>query len=473
MRQKIFLIGLTMAFGVVLTGCHMKHEWKDADCTRPRTCAVCGETEGEALGHDWQEADCTRPRTCAVCGETQGEALGHIWQEADCTRPRTCSVCGEIQGEAAEHDWQEADYFAPQTCTVCGKTQGEPLQPSFEAHGLSINARVGETYDYVTCCAEDKSLTTVGKLTFSDYRIFEDRITEGYEWRAVHIKIEFSDDNARDYGIGVHYSNENYYDTEAWDEVYDREDKRKKYTIRYNGKDYTECESIFSGPGYSEWENGVMTWEGDSFVIVPAGYDGMVVCFRNAGLEGKTGDYIYDVADEDTIFFRMSDEGAKVIPPVGGADSLGLLDQEQTLAAIKEQLTAENQALLYEDDFSVVVLADEDTVIINARTYKDYLIPALAGRVTEKVYELRGRSVLPLDSVRLRVYCTDEKENGDFDSETFVYWETEDMEAGTFNSMVDGFYQELYTIEDLYEYYEEDFDLIDKAMNGERVDEED
>lgn len=164
MRQKIFLIGLTMAFGVVLTGCHMKHEW--------------------------QEADCTRPRTCAVCGETQGEAPGHIWLEADCTHPRTCAVCGETQGEAAEHSWQEADYFTPQTCTVCGKTQGEPRQPSFEAHGLSVNARVGETYDYVTCCAEDKSLTTVGKLTFSDYRIFEDRITEGYEWRAVHIKIE-------------------------------------------------------------------------------------------------------------------------------------------------------------------------------------------------------------------------------------------------------------------------------------------
>lgn len=305
MRQKTFLIGLTMAFGVVLTGCHMKHEW--------------------------QEAGCTHPRTCAVCGETQGEAPGHIWQEADCTHPRTCSVCGETQGEAAEHDWQEADYFTSQTCSVCGNTQGEPLQPSFEAHGLSVNARVGETYDYVTCCAEDKSLTTVGKLTFSDYRIFEDRITEGYEWRAVHIKIEFSDDNARDYGIGVHYSNENYYDTEAWDEAYDREDNRKKYTIRYNGKDYTECESIFSGCGYGEWENGVMTWEGDSFVIVPAGYDGMVVCFRNAGLEGKTGDYIYDVADQDTIFFRMGDEGAKVIPPVGGTDSPGLLDQEQTL----------------------------------------------------------------------------------------------------------------------------------------------
>ena len=39
--------------------------------------------------------------------------------------------------------------------------------------------------------------------------------------------------------------------------------------------------------------------------------------------------------------------------------------------------------------------------------------------------------------------------------------------------MADKVYEELYTIEDLYEYYEEYFDLIDTAMNGERVDGED
>ena len=121
--------------------------------------------------------------------------------------------------------------------------------------------------------------------------------------------------------MGIHYSNENYYDTEAWDEVYDRNDNKKLYTVQFNGKDYTECKSMFSGSGFGEWVDGVQTWEGDAFVVVPTGYDGMVVCFRNAGLEGKVGDYIYDVADEDTIFFRMGNEEATVIPPVGGADT--------------------------------------------------------------------------------------------------------------------------------------------------------
>lgn len=636
MKKKIFLLGMALVFGAALTGCHMKHEWQEANCTKPQTCADCGETQGQALGHDWQQADCTHPRTCSVCGETQGEALGHDWQEdcthpptcsvcgetqgealghiwmaADCLTPQLCAVCGEMQGELADHDWREADYFTPRRCALCGEFQGEPLQPSFEAHGLTVNARVGETYDYVTCCSADESLTTVGKLTFSDYRIFADSITEGYEWRAVHIKIEFSDDNARDYGMGVYYSNENYYDTEAWDEVYDREDNKKLYTIWYKGKEYTECKSMFSGSGFGEWEDGILTWEGDAFVVVPAGYDGMVVCFRNAALEGKAGDYIYDVADEDTIFFRMGDEDASVIPPVGGADTvseeeemwdgedldalvqllseklstqlpreitdklfdlsssvalypfddhvgldikvgkpeyipdvasnindfllenigenfyfagtllikyvgvksdgsedvsscerwytkdgikgefisnpdkitiddctvrqlyehyadkLGLLDKEQTLAAIKEEIAQNSQTLFYKDASDLSVTVEEGGIVVVARTYKDYLVPVLAGNVTEVVWEAAKKSLLPVG--RVRVYCAEDSEDGGADAGTEVYWETADLEAGVFMSAPDGVYEELYTIEDLYEYYEEDFDLMDRAVSGERV----
>ena len=39
------------------------HEWTDATCTAPKTCALCGETEGEALGHSYENG------TCTVCGE--------------------------------------------------------------------------------------------------------------------------------------------------------------------------------------------------------------------------------------------------------------------------------------------------------------------------------------------------------------------------------------------------------------------
>lgn len=38
-----------------------KHQWIEADCTTPKTCAVCGKTEGEAEGHRYVE------NVCAVC----------------------------------------------------------------------------------------------------------------------------------------------------------------------------------------------------------------------------------------------------------------------------------------------------------------------------------------------------------------------------------------------------------------------
>ncbi|MBO5837555.1 MAG: leucine-rich repeat protein [Oscillospiraceae bacterium] len=53
------------------------HSYANATCTDPKTCTVCGATEGDALGHDFADATCTAPKTCKVCGATEGEALGH------------------------------------------------------------------------------------------------------------------------------------------------------------------------------------------------------------------------------------------------------------------------------------------------------------------------------------------------------------------------------------------------------------
>lgn len=610
MKKKTFMAGMTMAFSVLLTGCHMKHEWQEATCTQPRTCIVGNETEGEVLGHVWEDADCTNPKTCTVCGEKEGTAMGHIWEEPDCTRPEICMICGEKGGEALGHDWQEADYFMPQICRVCGEAEGDPLQPSFEAHGLSINARVGETYDYVTCCSADESKTTVGKLTFSNYREFDAAMSEleGYEWRAVHMEIAFTDENAQNYGVRVRFSHENYYDTEAWDEVHDAADNSKRYTIHFNGTDYTECQFMFEGSGFSGWIDGVNTWEGEAFAIVPSGYDGMVLCLRNGALTWDEGMYIYDVADEDTIFFRMDDmsdveastadpatdtalspvekiraarealdrtitEGIpaeiqemlsdkfpiivnltdgealviiraakpEYIPDVAEgvcemiveavresgyplnalgisaydteesgavlqdtvtswstvdgvngvfvsvpdnvridnctiqqlydyyADKLEPLSREQTSAAIKEILYKNSQGLIY-DENSVSVSMAEDRIVVMARTYKDYLVPAIAERAVEAVFAVAKRSELPFG--RIHVYCADNSDDGEFDKETIVSWETYDMETGTFFSAPDDIQEELYMIEDMYEYYSEYYELIEKAMNGERVDTE-
>ena len=63
----------------------------EAGYTGDTYCVDCGEkiAEGEtiaATGHTWTDATCTAPKTCSVCGVTEGEALGHDWKGTSCQR---------------------------------------------------------------------------------------------------------------------------------------------------------------------------------------------------------------------------------------------------------------------------------------------------------------------------------------------------------------------------------------------------
>lgn len=95
-------------FLTVMTSCvkTCEHNWNDATCTEPKTCSLCGKTEGDVLEHKWKEATCTEPQTCSLCGETEGNALGHtvseyeVISEPSCKsegmEQGVCSLCGEI-----------------------------------------------------------------------------------------------------------------------------------------------------------------------------------------------------------------------------------------------------------------------------------------------------------------------------------------------------------------------------------------
>lgn len=82
-KSNIFL---TTVLALALTGCGAantsdqqfndavsenahEHDWIDATCEEPKTCSICGEIEGEALGHDW-DLTVDRP-TCTRCSETR------------------------------------------------------------------------------------------------------------------------------------------------------------------------------------------------------------------------------------------------------------------------------------------------------------------------------------------------------------------------------------------------------------------
>lgn len=80
-----------------------KHYWLDATCMTPRTCVICDEIRGEALGHRFSAATCVTPKTCQNCGHIEGEALGHSFSAATCTMPRICEACGYADGQALGH----------------------------------------------------------------------------------------------------------------------------------------------------------------------------------------------------------------------------------------------------------------------------------------------------------------------------------------------------------------------------------
>lgn len=76
MKRMISTALLLVMLVSLLAGCACEHEWKDADCAAPKTCNLCGQTEGEKTNdHKWEEATTEAPKTCSVCGQTEGEKI--------------------------------------------------------------------------------------------------------------------------------------------------------------------------------------------------------------------------------------------------------------------------------------------------------------------------------------------------------------------------------------------------------------
>lgn len=146
MKRRLFCGVLAVMLILLLAGCGCSHVWLAATCTAPRTCELCGETQGLPLGHTYQDATCTEAKTCTVCKATEGEPLGHTYRDATCTEAKFCTVCDTVEGEPLGHSWQEATTEAPQTCESCGLTEGDKINtdPRFKTaetkplHGMWI-----------------------------------------------------------------------------------------------------------------------------------------------------------------------------------------------------------------------------------------------------------------------------------------------------------------------------------------------
>lgn len=143
------------AYGIIRTATH-EHEWRDATCTEPRTCATCNAQEGEPMGHAWQDATCTEPKTCITCGAQEGELLWHTWIQATCTEAEQCSTCGKLRyrdSKPTGHEWEPPTCTEPETYSRCGETRGE-------AYGHNLEAYQWETTVEPTCQKEGERTNT-------------------------------------------------------------------------------------------------------------------------------------------------------------------------------------------------------------------------------------------------------------------------------------------------------------------------
>lgn len=305
MRKRALLLLCLLMVLLCLAACgECQHNWKAATCEKAKTCTLCHATEGDPLGHDWLAATCERPETCAVCEKTNGSVLDHTWQDATCTAAKTCTGCNATEGEPKPHEMKSANYQEPSTCVDCGHTEGEPLRGAYDSYPVQvIQAQIGAEYDYEAACYI-KGHTTVGKLTWENYRVFASDETheavEGYEWHSVTVKIVFSDRDAQKYGFIVQSALDDYY----WVASEEGNGYTDRFTVSYRAALYDQC-LMANGCGcVSEWVDDSCTYTAEFAWRVPVGYDAHLILFYNATED--LGELL-EKGDASVLVFRFTE----------------------------------------------------------------------------------------------------------------------------------------------------------------------
>lgn len=231
---------------------------------------------------------------------------GHTWTDATCTKPRTCSVCGKTEGEPLGHEWQEGtpNFQQAKTCTRCKETEGDPLKAEFEKKGIAVETEWDKEYIFTMPCYQDESKTTDCKLSFSNLkRVPSDddlglKEADGYEWLIFDANEKFDDENAIDYGFaGYAEGAMDYYDAynvgngdlgDMYEPGKTDIDSLSSFTVNYNGTDYPDCKLLWGN--YREdggWNEETMTCINTRpiYIRVPVGYDGIVLSHWVIGSE--------------------------------------------------------------------------------------------------------------------------------------------------------------------------------------------
>ncbi len=99
-------------------------------------------TDENECTHNWVDATCTKPKTCSLCGETEGEAKGHTGGTATCLAKAVCEACKEEYGEVTAHNYDQNawGYTSPDGHARLCTTTGCQAHETIVAHKPNVPA---------------------------------------------------------------------------------------------------------------------------------------------------------------------------------------------------------------------------------------------------------------------------------------------------------------------------------------------
>ena len=151
-----------------------------ADGTKTAKCDRCDAKEtvtdkGSAKGHTWQDADCTTPKTCSVCGATEGEALGHSFTDYKSNGDATCTVDGTKTAKCDRCD-------ATDTIADKGSATGHSPAAAVEENVVKASCLAAGSYDSVVYCSIS---TCKAEISRTKQTIAQREHVYGEEWTVV------------------------------------------------------------------------------------------------------------------------------------------------------------------------------------------------------------------------------------------------------------------------------------------------
>lgn len=179
-------------------------------------------------------------------------------------------------------------------------------------HGIWMT--MGEIHEYKSCGYKDggvdKSVSVNGYIRPLSYEIIDSydgiQADEGYEWRVFESMFFLPCSEAKKGKLFGSFITD-FYNADVVEASKQRQDDgTSQFVVTYKGEDYICKEAVTSVKWHYMIENSIADIR--KAVMVPQGYDGIVVGFYNYGKDYPTGVKPWDAEDDEMLMFRLQND---------------------------------------------------------------------------------------------------------------------------------------------------------------------